>query len=53
MLLKDKLSIAQKNAEWLRAQAKQHLDEGMHLTELNPFTDVDELVRFLFSIGIK
>lgn len=49
--LKDKLPTAQKNAVWLRGQTQQHLDDGKHLTELNPFTDVDNLVAFLLAIG--
>ena len=53
LMLKDKLPTAHENAIWLREQAKQHLEDGKHLTELNPFTDVDQLVAFLLLIGSR
>ncbi len=53
LILKDKLPNAQQNATWLRAQMRQHLEVGKHLTSLNPFTDVDELVAFLLAIDSR
>jgi RloB-like protein len=49
VLLKDRLPDACNNAAWLKVQTKHFIEEGKHLTELNPFTDVDQLVRFLVS----
>lgn len=49
ILLKNKLPDAHTNTGWLKAQMQHLLDEGNHLTELNPFTDVDDLVSFLMA----
>jgi hypothetical protein len=47
-LLKDKLDIARKNAEWLR---DQHQDKQAHPADLNPVTFVDLLVGELVELG--
>ncbi len=45
--LKDKLDTARSNAIWLRAQV---FENDSHLTDCNPWTDVDVLVWYLISI---
>ena len=51
ILLKDKLDTVFKNADWLKKQMQGHIEEGKHITELNPYTDVDVLVRFLLAFS--
>ncbi len=46
--LKDKLEIAYKNTAWLRDNLE---DKTLHITEQNPYTDVDVLVQNLIDIG--
>lgn len=47
-LLKDKLETAYKNTKWLRDNLE---DKNLHVTEQNPYTDVDILVQNLIDIG--
>ncbi len=49
--LKDNLSDAFINTGWLKSQMSHFLNEGYHLTDLNPHTDVDDLVSLLISMG--
>ncbi len=44
--LKNKLDIAYEYTEWLRNQK----DEEVHITDINPYTDVDKLVKFLINL---
>ncbi len=53
VLLKNKLETAFENTVWLKKQMQHNIKEGKHITELNPYTDVDDLVKFLFSFSIK
>ncbi|MEL6944952.1 MAG: RloB family protein [Bacteroidota bacterium] len=45
--LKEHLNKGLENAKWLRAQIKE---EEKHLTDCNPWTDVDILVRYLLDL---
>jgi hypothetical protein len=45
--LKDNLENAMNNAAWQRTQME---DEGQHITENNPWTDVDKLMVFLQNL---
>jgi len=47
-LLKNKLNIAYKNTAWLRNNLE---DKTLHITQQNPYTDVDILVQNLIDIG--
>lgn len=46
--LKEHLPKARKNASWLRSQVQ---GLGQHTSDLNPYTNVDELVDYLVSLG--
>lgn len=46
--LKSRLPIAMQNAEWLR---KQVLNEEIQITDHNPWTEVDILVKFLTTLS--
>ena len=49
--LKDKLEAAFENANWLKKRMREKIEEGKHITELNPYTDVDVLVKFLLAFS--
>jgi len=52
-VLIDKTRTAFENAAWLRHQIMRDLPLGYPLFELNPYTDLDELVRTLMDIDIR
>ena len=50
VFLKPHLSTANKNAQWLRERMKE---EGVSITDNNPWSDVDLLVGELIGINLS
>lgn len=51
--LKGSLEVAMKNANWLRKQNQNDINNGKRIYELDAFTNIDELMKVLITLNVS